>query len=73
MNKYIIRGTFAAVSMPLMVIIILNNKFDQSVETAIACIILGLSLFEFAICLICYHHALWNQDQTEQKSPDGTK
>lgn len=73
MNKYIIRGTLAAVGLFVNIMAIPYN-WPDGVSISVAGVGGGVCLFELIICLICYHHALWtNQDLSEQKSPDGTK
>ena len=77
MTKYIIRATIAALGIICMIAVLITNYSDCTLlDRAITLFYmaaLACSITEFIICLICYHHALWNQDQTEQKSPDGTK
>lgn len=74
MNKYIIRGSIAGVNVVLFLSILISS-FDKNTFVALlSMFMIGICSFEFIICLISYHHALWtNQDQTEQKLPDGTK
>lgn len=73
MNKYIIRASLALSGVATNTIAIVYNWPDTITTVLCACIV-GFCIAEFSFCLICYHHALWTiQDQTEQKSPDGTK
>jgi hypothetical protein len=73
MNKYIIRGSIAGINVTLFLSILISS-FDRNTFVALLSVfMIGIFSFEFIICLICYHHALWNQDQTEQESQDGTK
>lgn len=73
MSKYIIRGSLAAVGLFINIVAIPYN-WQNGLLITLGSIGGGFCLFEFIICLICYHHVLWtNQDQTEQKLPDGTK
>ncbi len=73
MTKYIIRGSIAAVFIVLNTLFLIFNGLGL-LSILFNGAAIGISLMEFIICLICYHHALWtNQDQTEQKSQDGTK
>lgn len=62
MTKYIIRGSIAAVLIAGDCLFLYYNSATEGFLSLLAC------------CLICYHHALWtNQDHSEQKSQDGTK
>ena len=73
MTKYIIRGSIAGVLIAGNCLFLYYNGATEGFLSLLACFAIGVFSFEFIICLICYHHALWNQDQTEQKLPDGTK
>lgn len=77
MNKYIIRATIAALGTICMIAALITDYSDCTLlDRAITLFymaILAYSITEFIICLICYHHALWNQDQSKQESQDGTK
>lgn len=78
MNKYIIRGTFAALGAILMIMLLITDYsdctfLDRLISLAYTTLLAGC-ITEFCLSLICYHHALWtNQDLSEQKLPDGTK
>lgn len=74
MTKYIIRGSIAAVLIAGDCLFLYYNSATEGFLSLLACFAIGIFSFEFMICLICYHHALWtNQDHSEQKSQDGTK
>lgn len=73
MDKYIIRGSIAAAGLSINVVAIPYN-WPNGLLITLGSVGAGFCLLEVIICLICYHHALWtNQDQTEQESQDGTK
>ena len=77
MDKYIIRATVVAIGAILGITLLVTeygtDTFLDRLINLIFIILIAISITEFIICLICYHHALWNQNQTEQKSQDGTK
>lgn len=78
MNKYIIRATLAALGVILMIMLLVTNYSDSTFPSRMVAVVymslLAACITEFIICLICYHHALWtNQDQSKQESQDGTK
>lgn len=77
MNKYISRAIVAALGTICMTATLVTDYSDCTLlDRAITLFYmaaLACSITEFIICLICYHHALWSQDQPKQESQDGTK
>lgn len=78
MNKYIIRATLAALGVICMTAALTAGYSDCTLSDRLFALVymiaLACSITEFIICLICYHHILWtNQDQPKQESQDGTK
>lgn len=73
MNKYIIRGSAASWMIVGNILYLYYNAALDDILTHLSIFVVGVFSFEFIICLICYHHALWNQDQSKQESQDGTK
>ena len=74
MNKYIIRGSIAGIIVTLFLSVLIDSFEEYYYVALLSTFMIGIFSFEFIICLISYHHALWtNQDQNEPKSQDGTK
>lgn len=78
MTKYIVRASLSLSGTIMLCIILATTYTDGIFLTRLIAgflvFLIGCSFTEFCLSLICYHHALWtNQDQTEQKLQDGTK